>query len=184
MADTHENQATEQAEQSPAVDQNHEEAAKAIINKYMGWGTSAGIIPLPVWDIVAIGSVQVMMLKELYALYGVTFNEKKARSAVTLLLGSLSPQLLVGAVASTFLKFVPGIGAAMASVSLPLLACASTYGVGRVMVDHLEQGGNLEDFDGKSNKEKFQQAVEKGKNLFKSKKEAASAETETTATTA
>ncbi|MFT4929436.1 MAG: hypothetical protein ACI8WB_005569 [Phenylobacterium sp.] len=147
-----------------------QEAANNIVSKYMGWGAGAGAVPIPLWDIVAIGSVQVMMLKELYALYGVSFSEKKARSTVSLLLGSVSPQILVGATAATLFKFVPVVGPLLASVSLPILASAATYATGKVMTAHLEAGGTQEDFDAKGSKEKFTEAVEKGKNIAKNVK--------------
>ena len=167
--------------QTPAVDETVEapaenevsqtqEAANNIVSKYMGWGAGAGAVPIPFWDIVAVGSVQVMMLKELYALYGVSFSEKKARSTVSLLLASVSPQLLVGATASTLLKFVPVVGHALATVSLPILASAATYATGKVMTSHLEEGGTQEDFCAKDHKEKFTDAVKKGKEIAKSVK--------------
>ena len=143
-------------------------AANTIVSKYMGWGAGAGVLPMPIWDIVAIGSVQVLMLKELYALYGVSFSEKKARSTVSVLLGSVSPQMLVGATAATLLKFVPVVGPALATVSLPILASASTYAIGKVMTSHLENGGTQENFDAKQHKGKFTEAVEKGKEMAKS----------------
>lgn len=134
--------------------------ANRIVGKYSVWGAGAGLVPMPVWDLVAISTVQVMMLKELYALYGVSFNEKKARTTVHLLLAGLSPRLLAGASASSLLKMIPVVGTSLASVTLPILSSAATYATGRLMVSHLSAGGSLNNFDIEANKAKFKQEVE------------------------
>lgn len=166
-------QQTETAEQT-TTDNGKEQAARTIVTKYMGWGASAGILPVPIWDVVAIGGVQVLMLKEIFEVYEVEYSEHKARTAVTLLLGSLSPQLLAGVAAGTLLKLVPGAGA-LAALSLPVMASAATYAVGKVMIKHLENGGTLEDFNAKDHKEDFNESVAKGKEVLKSKKAEAAA---------
>ena len=148
------------AEEEAQFAQTHRPQATKIVNKYSGLGAGAGLIPMPVWDLVAISSVNVMMIKDLYALYGVTFNEKKARTVTSLLLASLSPRLLAGITASSLVKFVPFVGGALATVSMPLLSSASTYVTGNIMISHLEQGGTLDNFDVKEHKAKFSQAVE------------------------
>ena len=165
MAEKEQEQEVQSVASESTQDQNaqaseNEAAAKIIVSKYTGWGAGAGVLPVPLWDIIAIGGVQVLMLKELYQQYGVTFNEKKARSTVSVLLGSLSPALLLGITASTLLKFVPGVGSTLAMASLPILASASTYAVGKIMIKHLEQGGTLEDFDAKEHKAEFNETVE------------------------
>ncbi|NQZ09575.1 MAG: DUF697 domain-containing protein [Algicola sp.] len=178
MAEKEQEQEVQSVANESTQDQNaqaseNEAAAKIIVSKYTGWGAGAGVLPIPLWDIVAVGGVQVLMLKELYQQYGVTFNEKKARSTVSVLLGSLSPALLLGITASTLLKFVPGVGSTLAMASLPILASASTYAVGKIMIKHLEQGGTLEDFDAKEHKEEFNESVESAKeNASKAKKSA------------
>lgn len=177
MSEQQQNEQTEEAVQADTVTEavettpsENELAAKAVVTKYMGWGAGAGAMPVPFWDVVAIGSVQVLMLKEIFAVYEVDYHEKKLRSAVTLLLGSLSPGMLAGATASTFLKVVPGLGGALAAATLPILASASTYAVGKVMIGHLENGGTLENFKAGDYKEKFNESVEKGKEILKRKK--------------
>ncbi len=169
----------EQEQQTSApehcADHGRADAARQVVTKYMGWGASAGILPVPVWDVLAIGSVQVLMLKEIFAVYDVEFSEKKARTTVSLLLGSLSPQMLAGVTAATIMKFIPG-AATLAALSLPALASASTYAVGKIMIGHLEKGGSLEDFNAKEHKEAFNESVAKGKEVLKSKKAAGGAE--------
>ncbi|WP_018694097.1 YcjF family protein [Algicola sagamiensis] len=158
----------EVVEETPSENLESKEAqALQIVSKYTGWGAGAGVIPFPVWDVVAIGGVQIVMLKELFELYGVPFSETKARSVVSVLLGSISPTLLAGVTAATLFKVVPVVGHALAALSLPILASAATYAVGKVMTDHLEQGGTLEDFDAKAAKKEFNDNLEEGKQAAK-----------------
>jgi uncharacterized protein (DUF697 family) len=139
------------------------EEAQRIISKYTGWGAGAGAIPLPLWDIAAVCAVQVKLVKDLLALYERPFSESRARSIVSVLIGSLSPALLAGVTASSLLKFVPGVGAVLAAATLPVLSSASSYAVGRVMLAHLEKGGSLSDFDAEAAKGEFKESFKEAK---------------------
>lgn len=150
----------ESAEKDAGPDRGEE--ASRIISKYVGWGAGAGAIPFPIWDIVGIATVQVKLIQELNTLYGVQFSESRARHIITVLAGSLSPQMLAGVTAVTLFKFVPFIGHALSAVTLPLLSSASAYAVGKVMVSHLEEGGDLSNFDADGAKEDFQAAFKEG----------------------
>lgn len=157
---------------------SREQEASRIINKYTGWAAGSGAIPFPVWDIAAMASVQVKMLKSLLDLYEVPFSETKVRSIVGVLVGSVCPQLLAGATAGSLAKFVPGIGHVLASISLPALGAASCYALGKVMLSHLEEGGDLSNFDTNSAKGTFRKEFEKGKEKAKSSVRATSKTTE------
>jgi uncharacterized protein (DUF697 family) len=168
---TAQTESSDEAAIEQVVIHTKEEQSQMIVHKYMGWGASAGLLPIPIWDIVAVAGVHVLMLKDIYKLYDVEFSEKKARSVVVLLLGSLSPALLVGVTASTILKVIPGMGSLVGAITLPVLATAATYGVGKIMTNHLESGGTLDDFDIKDVKGKFNEFVQKGKEMTMKKKE-------------
>jgi uncharacterized protein (DUF697 family) len=141
----------------------NELAANQVISKYTGWAAGSGAIPFPFWDVAAIAAIEIKMVNELLDIYEKPFSESKARSIITILIGSLSPQLLVGATASTLLKVVPGIGALLASVSLPLLAAGSAYAVGQVVLTHLKNGGDLSTFNPKEKLSEFKEAFHIGK---------------------
>jgi len=137
---------------SPSEDSHisREQAANLVISKYTGWAAGSGAIPFPFWDIAAIAAVEIKMINELLDIYEKPFSESKARSIITILVGTLSPQLLVGVTASTLFKVVPGVGHVLAAMSMPVLAAASAYAVGQVMLNHLKDGGDLFDFDAKA----------------------------------
>ncbi len=153
---------TEQTEAEISQSSRKQETDR-IISKYTGWAAGSGAIPFPLWDIAAIAAVETKMIGELLTIYDKPFAEAKARSIITVLIGSLSPQLLVGVTASTLFKFVPIVGPALATVSMPVLAAASSYAVGHVMVNHFENGGDLFNFDAKAAKDAFKTAFAEGK---------------------
>ena len=158
---------TQQTESNaPQAEDAHitrEQAANLVISKYTGWAAGSGAIPFPFWDVAAIAAVEIKMVNELLDIYDKPFSESKTRSIITILIGSLSPQLLVGATAATLFKVVPGIGHVLAALSMPMLAGASAYAVGQVMLNHLQNGGDLFNFDPKAKIDDFKAAFNEGK---------------------
>ena len=141
--------------------------AHQIISKYMGWSAGAGAIPFPVADVVALAAVQTKMIKEILSLYDVTFSEVRIKSSLTILLGSLPPQMLAGAVAGSLTKLIPGVGQVLAPLSLVGLSAAASYAVGTVFVNHLESGEAIEDINMKTSKATFRKAFDEGKKKIK-----------------
>ena len=146
--------------------QRKEEADSTVV-KYTTWAAGTGAIPIPLVDISAVISVQIMMLKDLCKLYDVPFSETEARSIVNVFIGSLSPAMLLGAATATLMKFLPGIGHLAATITQPVLASSFSYAVGKLVISHLENGGTLNDFDASEKKAKFRQFFEEGKQKIK-----------------
>lgn len=157
-----ENNAAEQTAESSTRAQ-----ANGIVNKYMGWSVGAGIVPFPVWDVLAIGTVQTMMLKDLYAVYGLSISEKKARSLISVLIGALSPGMLVGITARSFAKFIPVVGQSLSALSSPITTMAITYAIGRLMTSHLEAGGTVETLNVEKAKQELKETIEDAKEVVK-----------------
>jgi uncharacterized protein (DUF697 family) len=151
----------------PMIEISRHAEANRIISKYVGWGAGSGVVPAPFLDVAAVATVQVMMVRELLALYEVPFSETRVRTTVSVLIGSLSPSVLAGATAMTFLKVVPFVGFPLAMLTMPLLASAATYAVGKVVSAHLEEGGNLDTLDSKSVKTRVRDAFKEGKAKLK-----------------
>ena len=168
MASTEQSESTPESTSTESTDLHisRKEEADRIISKYTGWAAGSGAIPFPFWDVVAMAAIETKMVKELLNLYGAPFSESKVRSVVTVLIGSLSPQLLTGITTTTLLKFVPG-GHVLAAFSLPLLGAASAYAVGQVIASHLENGGDLNNFDANAEKGNLKQRFEEGKEKLK-----------------
>jgi uncharacterized protein (DUF697 family) len=153
----------EEIEQIAPVDAA-EQLAKAheVIKHNVAWSAGAGMLPIPGLDIVAITGVQLKMINELCAAYGVPFKKSLARPIVVSLIGSLGASMLAPVLASTTFKLVPGIGMLLSGTALAATSAGITYAVGQLFLDHFKSGGSLENFN-----------LVAGRGIFKSKVKAA-----------
>lgn len=147
------------------LDQLRAVQAEAAITQHVALAAGTGFIPFPIFDVVATTGVQVDLLLSLFKIYGQEVSKERARSVVTVLLGSSVPSLAARSVSSG-LKFIPGVGTALSFFTSPSLAAASTYVVGKVVQEHLAKGGNI--FDLQLSKAKAKVTEELGKLKTKS----------------
>jgi uncharacterized protein (DUF697 family) len=133
-----------------------------IVDSSMLLAAGAGAIPLPIWDTVAIMAVQVKMLADLSAFYGVPFKENAGKAAVASLIGGLAPGLLARGTFGLFLKLLPGVGSVFGAIAQPAFAAALTYGMGKVFISHFESGGTLLTFNAKDFKSTLTDEVKAG----------------------
>ncbi len=155
---------------------NRDAAAQAIVEKYLWWSVGAGMIPIPLVDFAAVTAVNLRMLRELSAVYGVDFSEDKAKAAI----GSLTAGLATGVLGqsrtvASALKTIPVVGQTVASVAASVIGAGTTYATGRVFVQHYASGGTLLDFNPESVRAFFKEQYEKGKR-FVTRRPAAGAE--------
>jgi uncharacterized protein (DUF697 family) len=149
------------------------EIANNIVKSHVLWSMGAGLIPLPIIDMVAVTAVQLDMLKQLSAVYGHDFSETSGKSWISALTGTYLARLGAQAV-----KAIPGVGALIGGVSMAALSGASTYAIGQVFIQHFESGGDLFNFDSERFKQFYKEQFEKGKEYAqKWKKEKESEET-------
>jgi uncharacterized protein (DUF697 family) len=120
--------------------------ALQIVKANCGWSTAAGIIPVPLLDLAAIGTVQYRMVRQLTDLYGVPYNARAVDSIVGALVGS-GGVLVASPVAGSVLKMVPVAGTFLSTFVVPATAAASTYALGKVFIQHFESGGTLLSLD-------------------------------------
>ncbi len=130
-------------------------AAKKIIRRRMLYAAGLGLIPIPIVDAAGILGVQVLMLRDVARLYGVSFKEQRVKSFIGSLVGSLGAMGVV--------KAIPGIGSLLGGATVSLTAAAATYAIGKVFVQHFDQGGTLLDFDPEKSRKYFQKEFDKGK---------------------
>ncbi|MEM9461352.1 MAG: DUF697 domain-containing protein [Myxococcota bacterium] len=129
--------------------------AENIVQRNAYWSIGAGIVPLPVFDIVVITGVQLKMLRELSALYGAPFREDVAKKAVMSLMVGVGGVGVGGVLGISLLKLVPVVGAFVGVASVPILSGMLAYAVGRTFIMHFESGGTLLDFDPRAMHEYF-----------------------------
>ena len=139
-----------------------EAQALSCISSY-AWGNAfCSLIPLPIFDLVALTGVQLAMVGKLAKIYDVPFQKDAVKSIIISLIGSLSSMTLATGVVLSVMKFIPVIGVQAAVVTLPAVAGATTYAVGKIFIMHFEAGGNVLDFNADAMKVYFQQYYQEG----------------------
>ncbi|HIE01875.1 MAG TPA: DUF697 domain-containing protein [Thiotrichaceae bacterium] len=130
--------------------------------KYVIASMGAGLIPLPMVDLVALTGVQLKMLHSLAKLYDVPFSKELGKSIMGSLLGGLIPAGAARASAGSLAKLIPIGGMAAGMITMSLFGGAATYAVGKVFIQHFESGGTFLTFDPNKVREHFQAEFEKG----------------------
>jgi uncharacterized protein (DUF697 family) len=118
--------------------------ARSIVERHAAYAAVGGIIPLPIANVASITAVIVRMVKMLSDLYAVPFERDRARAIVIGMMGGAMPTGLAAVTTSTLVYIVPGsalIGLAVSSIA----AIACTRGIGRIFVEHFENGATLQD---------------------------------------
>lgn len=130
-------------------------AAQKIIRRHMLFSAGLGFIPFPIIDAAAILGNQVLMINDLSDLYEVPFKKHLVKSFI----GSLASNL--GTIG--FVKVIPGLGSFLGGATVSAGATAATYALGKIFVQHFDQGGTLLNFDPVKSRKYFQQLHEEGK---------------------
>src|SRR5438105_6290705 len=107
------------------TDQERDEAASKLVDRFSLWSGAAGLIPLPIVDIAVVGGVQLQMLRRLSQIYGVPFSDNRGKSIIASLAGSVIPASTATTTAmgvSSALKGIPGIGTAISTFTMPLFS--------------------------------------------------------------
>ena len=107
------------SEQQPEADANTRLAtASRLISNACAWSAGVGLIPLPIVDVAALAVVQVKLADDIARLYGQRFTRDALKGTVAVLLSTIVPTGVAGAVGGS-LKFVPGIGTTVGVLSQP-----------------------------------------------------------------
>ena len=138
--------------------------ANNIIRNHVIGVMGATLVPIPLFDLVALTGVQVKMLHSLAKLYDVPFSKNLGKSLIVSLLGGVMPTSAAMTLAS-LAKAVPGLGTATGMISVSVFGGATTYAIGSVFMQHFESGGTLLDFDPKKMREYFAGKLEEGKEV-------------------
>jgi uncharacterized protein (DUF697 family) len=112
----------------------------------MGWSMGAGLVPLPLLDTLALGGLQVLLIKKLARLHGVDYSAQRTRALVAALLGGTGAVSLATGLWSSWLKALPVVGPSLGAASMPAASATATYAVGMVFLRHFQSGGTLLDF--------------------------------------
>jgi uncharacterized protein (DUF697 family) len=147
-------------------DLREEEAARTI-HKNVLWCVGIGFIPFPVLDMLALTGVQLKMLAELADLHGVSFSENSGKSAIGALAGGIGPHMLARGAVGSLVKSIPLVGTIAGMLTMPVLAGAATYAVGRVFHRHFASGGTFLTFDPEKVRAYYEEKFAEGKKMVK-----------------
>jgi uncharacterized protein (DUF697 family) len=126
--------------------EQRQELASSMVDRFAMWAGAAGLIPVPIIDLVAVGGLQLQMLRRISQIYDVSFSENRGKVLITSLLGAAVPTSSAYGFAEV-LKAVPVVGTAISALIMPALAAASTYAIGKAFILHFSSGGTLLDFN-------------------------------------
>jgi uncharacterized protein (DUF697 family) len=150
------------AEAAPAT--RGDEASK-LVDRFALWSGVAGLIPVPVVDVLAVGGLQLQMLRRISQVYDVEFSENRGKALIAALAGTMIP-VTSGMGAASALKFVPVVNILAAGFVMPVLSAGATYAIGKAFVQHFESGGSLLDF----NPPDYREFVKAQKEMWDSRK--------------
>lgn len=143
--------------------------ARTLVRRNVYWAMGAGVVPLPIVDMVGITAVQVKMLKQLGDLYEISFAEHKVKNIVTSLIAGLGATTLGRGLFLSLLKLIPVVGQTVSMAAMPITAGAITHAVGHVFIQHFEAGGTFLDFDPGAVRDHFRREFEAGKETVSAK---------------
>ena len=152
----------EKTEVEATENENQLEKANNIVKNRLMWSAGAGLVPVPVVDLVALSGIQLEMLYSLSKLYDVPFRKDIGKSIIAALLGSVLPTGIAPWVAS-MIKVIPLIGQTTGALTMSIVGGASTYAVGKIFIQHFEAGGTFLDFKPEKVKDYFAKLYEEGK---------------------
>ncbi len=131
----------------PQLSQDDRRAtAIKLVERFSLWSGAAGLFPVPVIDLAAVGAVQIQMLRRISQIYDVPFSKNRGKALIASLAGTMIPASTGLGMAST-LKVVPIAGTAIGALTTPALSVGATYVIGMAFVQHFASGGTLLDFE-------------------------------------
>jgi uncharacterized protein (DUF697 family) len=154
---------------APLTNEEREEQASQLVDRFSLWAGAAGLVPLPLVDMAAVAGVQLQMLRRLSEIYGVPFSENRGKSIITSLAGAIIPAstaTTTGMAFGSLIKSIPGVGTTVGALTMPVYAAGVTFVIGKVFMKHFASGGTLLDFDPPDYKEFIKAQQEKVASRF------------------
>jgi uncharacterized protein (DUF697 family) len=130
---------------------------------------AVGLVPIPMVDFLGITGVQLNMVRKMADFYDIPFSKDMTKNLIISLIGGAIPVSAAYPFASS-IKFIPLIGQSLGAVSMPIIAGASTYAVGKVFYRHFASGGTFLTFDPEKARAYYEEMFQKGKDIVKGMK--------------
>jgi uncharacterized protein (DUF697 family) len=120
--------------------------ARKLVERFSLWSGVAGLLPVPLVDLAAVGGVQLQMLRRLSQIYDIPFSKNRGKAIVASFAGTMIPAS-TGLGMVSVLKAVPVAGTAIGALTAPALSVGATYVIGMAFIEHFASGGTLLDFE-------------------------------------
>lgn len=133
---------TDASEPMPPT-QNVTVTPDGIVKTFAGLAAAAGLIPMPLLDVVAITGVQVKMIHALADHYQLEFNEQIAKSLIASLAVSAGTTGFAYGAGRSIMKSIPFVGQIASIATMPAAAYGATYAIGELFSKHFANGGTL-----------------------------------------
>lgn len=133
-----------------------------IIKNHVIYSMTAAMIPLPLVDITAVTVIQLDMIKQIANAYGAQYDQDAGKSFVSSLAGATLARLGASAV-----KAIPGVGTIIGISAQVALSGASTYALGKIFDAHFSNRGSIFDISAQQVKAKYEELLEKGKEVVR-----------------
>ena len=166
------------SEPTDTTTERRDEVASKLVDRFAIWSGVAGLIPVPVVDVFAVGGLQIQMVRRLSQIYDVEFSENRGKALIASLAGSMIPATS-GIGAASVLKAVPIIGTIAGGFVMPALSAGASYAIGKAFIQHFATGGTLLDF----NPPDYRQFIKAQRDMWDSRKNRAAKSPEAGAAT-
>ncbi len=129
MSSDTEAMASSSASATSSVPEQRDQAAAKLVDRFAIWSGVAGLVPVPVVDVIAVGGLQLQMLRRLSQIYNVDFSENRGKALIAALAGCMIPATS-GMGAASALKAIPIVNILAAGFVMPVLSAGATYAIG------------------------------------------------------
>ncbi|HLC17331.1 MAG TPA: DUF697 domain-containing protein [Thermodesulfovibrionia bacterium] len=143
---------------------NSEQNSEGTINHYALASMAAGLVPIPIFDLVTLTAVQLKMVHSLADQYDVKFSDDFGKTIISALLNSIL-SVSFSPIIGSLLKAIPIIGQTTSALTMPAINGAATFATGKVFKRHFASGGTMENFEPEKAKEYFKEQFEEGKKV-------------------
>lgn len=145
--------------------EENKKSSEDIISAHIIFAMTAGAIPVPVADIVAVSAIQYDLIRQLASFHNVNYDADKGKTLASSLAGAT-----VSRIGASALKAIPGVGTILGIGSQIVMAGATTYALGKLFDSHFSGGKGLDNINLDSVKEQYNDLFSKGKEYAKNLK--------------
>ena len=144
-------------------DEQRFRAAHRLVVHYRRWTIAMATAPLPLVDAALVSGLQIRMLSRLARLYGVPFERVRVASLLSALFGGWTPYTITTGFAGAAARLAPGLGTVIGIATSIGTSVLATETIGKMFVQHFEEGGTFLDFEPRKYRERLAKAKDESK---------------------